>query len=215
MSRSDQGVASSLTARAIFTAAALAAVSVGLSVSFLTVCLGLTNCGCRQTPPPELPPQVATLIQEQKWDEAIPLLKHHLLVRPGDAAAHFYLGACYVGLRDPVLAVAEGELKIALTLFRQSGATGPVADMTAKDFELRCYLEIANVYILSIEAAARANANPATLDLIVRNLDAAVADAAGVAPEDPRVKRLEDFLNHVINHGKAAPPAKTDAGVST
>ena len=160
-------------------------------------------------------PQIPTLIQEQKWDEAIPLIKHHLLARPGDAAAHFYLGACYVGLRDPVLAVAEGELKTALTLFRQSDATGPVADMTAKDFELRCYLEIANVYILSIGAAARANANPAALDLIVRNLDDAVTGAVGVAPEDPRVKRLEDFLNHVLNHGKAAPPAKTDAGVST
>ena len=206
MSRSDRGVASSLSARVIFTAAAVAAVGVGLSVSFF---------GCRQAPPPELPPQVATLIQEQKWDEAIAPVKHHLLVSPGDAAAHFYLGACYVGLRDPVLAVAEGELKTALTLFRQSGATGPVADMTAKDFELRCYLEMANVYILSIKAVARANANPAALDLIVRNLDDAVTGAAGVAPEDPRVKRLEDFLNNVIHHPRAAPPAKTEAGVST
>jgi len=206
MSRSDRDVASSLPPRAIFTAVALAAVSVGLSVSFF---------GCRQTPPSELSPQVATLIQEQKWDEAIALIKHHLLVRPGDVAAHFYLGACYVSLPDPVLAVAEGELKTALTLFRQSGATGPVADMTAKDFELRCHLEIANVYILSIEAAARVNANPAVIDLLVRNLDAAATGAAGVAPEDPRVKRLEDFLNHVIHHRRAAPPAKTEAGIST
>ena len=180
----------------------------------LTVAAFISLFACSRTPPPDLPPQIATLLQEQKWEEAIPIINHHLLTRPRDIAAHFYRGQCYANLKDPPLAVAEGEFQIALALFRQDAATAPVADMTPKDFELRCCLEIANVYMRSLEAATRLNANPSVLDLLVRNVDSATANAARIAPEDPRVKRLQDFLNNVTQHGRPAPPATTQTRIS-
>ena len=179
------------------------------------VCAALVLIACHSAPPPELPPNVAALMQERKWDEALSLINQHLLVSPRDVAAHFYRGQCYASLKDPALAVAEGEFRIALSLFRQAGVTAKVAGMAPKDFELRCCLEIANVYMQSLNTAVRLNASEPVLEQLVRKVESITAEAARIAPDEPRVKRLEDFLVHVMQHRQPGPPSTPQERVAT
>jgi len=172
----------------------------------LGVAMAVSLCACKREPPPKLSSQDETLVLDQKWEQAIPLLKKHLLASPEDAAAHYYLGACYLNLSDPVLAAAEGEFEVALTLFRRNGMESRIERVTPKDFELRCYLGLANVYIRSLGVAMGLNANMSIVNQMVRNLGAAVSNAESIAPDDPRVKRLQVLLDNLIHRPGLPPP---------
>lgn len=177
--------------------------------------LAVTLVACRHAPPPELSANVAALMQEQKWDEALPLIDQHLLRSPRDVTAHFYRGQCYANLKDPALAVAEGEFRIALSIFRQEGAAVRIADMTPKDFELRCCLEVANVYLKSLNTALRVNASESVLERLVRNVESITVEAARIAPDEPRVKRLQEFLAHVMQQRKPGPLSTPQERIAT
>jgi len=93
-------------------------------------------------------------------------------------------GACYLNLNDPVLAGREGELKLPY-LFRRNGTASPIDGVSAKDFELRCYLQLANVYVRSLGVAMKLNTNVSIINQTLRNLTAAVSDAQSIAPMIP------------------------------
>ncbi len=173
---------------AVLSPASLAALVLALCSPFLA---------CRQQPPPELPPEAGVLVGNQKWEEAIPVIKKHLLVRPDDVAAHFYLGQCYLNMPKAALAAAEGEFQIALSLFQGKAVTTQTAGMSPNDFEVRCYLEIADTYIRSLRFASRVNAGVEVMEHLIQSLDSATKGAARIAPEDPRVKRIEEFLDFI------------------
>ena len=165
-------------------------------------------CACRGEPPPSLPPTVAALVEQQKWEDAIPILKKHLLVCPEDVAAHYYLGACYLNLRDPILAIAEGEFQVALTLFRRNGMASPIDGVSPRDFELRCHLGLANVYIRSLAVVTTLTSDMSIISPLVHNLGMAVANAASIAPDDPRVERLQTLVDKLMRQPGAPPPAE-------
>ena len=163
-------------------------------------------CACRGEPPSSLPPTVAGLVEEQKWDNAIPILKKHLVACPEDVAAHYYLGACYLNLKDPILPIAEGEFQVALTLFRRNGMASPIGGVTPRDFELRCYLGLSNVYIRSLAVLTSLTSDMSILSPLIHNLGMAVANAASIAPDDPRVKRLQTLVDRLMHQPRTPPP---------
>ena len=68
----------------------------------------LFACGCGQSGGGDFVQRAEQLCLDQQYAEALPLLKEALLVSPNDAAAHYYLGRCYLEGEDFRPEMAEG-----------------------------------------------------------------------------------------------------------
>jgi hypothetical protein len=161
---------------------------------------------CHHAPNPALLPEALRLCQEQKWDDAAVPLKEYLMQRPGDAAAHFYLGRCYLNGITLYPLAAEGEFEAALMLFAQNGRKSPIAEYSDQYFEMRCRLEIAKVYLRMLRIAEE-HGDITLRRRILDDCRSKAADAKKVDPDAEEVKELERILDEVAS---AHPPHKPD-----
>ena len=144
------------------------------------------------------------LVKQAQWAGAVPLLKEQLLAHPRDAAAHFYLGRCYLNMKPPVLGAATGEFEAALALFREGGGKSPIPEFADRYFELRCYLEITKVCLRRLEWATSLGASSSAIHRLIRECQKAADDARRVAPDAPEVRQLQDIIDNIL-HPPAAP----------
>jgi len=141
--------------------------------------------------------EAENLYREQRYDEAIVVLKDYLLLYPDDPGAHFYLGSSYLLMNDPWLVLAMGELETALALFEQSGKKSPIERFSDTYFELRCHLELAKVLLKQLMFL---NDHPASRSISAAILDRCetiLAKAREVDPDSPDVRQLEEILTAI------------------
>lgn len=105
--------------------------------------------GCAKQPERNLFAEAEHLYLDQRYDEAVVLLKQHLARHPEDAGAHFYLGTCYLSSpKNGWLGIAQGELQTALALFERQGKINPIPRFNDSTyFELICHINLAKVYL--------------------------------------------------------------------
>lgn len=171
--------------------------------------------GCRQDPTDDLLARADALCKEQKWDDAIPLLKRHLLANPaapdGNTAAHFLLGQCYMFGGKLFAGPAEGELRLALRHFLDNGKTSPFAEFSNEYFELRLYLEIAKVHLKRLQVAMATGAPPEVLREIFARCKRAADDARQIQPDSNDVKQLDSLLDALVKPAGQPKPAPFEA----
>jgi len=181
----------------------------------LLASIALVVAGCRQAPPDDLLARADALCKEQKWDDAIPLLKRHLLAHPaapdGNVAAHFLLGQCYMFGGRLFTGPAEGELRLALRYFLENGKTSPFAEFSNEYFELRLHLEIAKVHLKRLQAAMATGAPPAVLREILARCKRAADEARQIQPDSNDVKQLDSLLDALIKPAGQPRPAPFEA----
>ncbi len=175
-------------------------IALALSLSFVTL------AGCAREPHENVMAHAEALVREAHWEQAEPVLKARLLDAPEDTAAHFYLGRCYLNAPSPVLAVAEGEFYVCLTLFQKQGRKSPIAQYTDTYFEMRCYLEIAKVHLRSLQFAVREHADPRLIGAILDRCRIAAAEARRVDPNAAEVQELERLLRTAVPRVPMYPP---------
>lgn len=162
----------------------------------------LCAAGCARTPSGEHLREAGALCKQGQWDEAIPLLKRHLLDCPEDVTAHFLMGRCYLNGHPPCHAVAEGEFLLALKLFKLNGKHTPIAEYSDAYFELRCHLELAKVYLLQLGAARAFGAPPGHIRALISKCRKEAETARRMEPGSDDVKELERLLIEM----RALPP---------
>jgi tetratricopeptide (TPR) repeat protein len=159
--------------------------------------------------------QTEPLLAQQQWDAAIPLLKQRLLERPRDAAAHFYLGRCYLNGSRPALGVAEGEFQVALSLFLEGGKRSPITEFSDHYFELRCYLEMAKARLRQLQFAMAVGASPTVIHQLIQRCQEIANQAKQVAPEAVEVKQLQEIINSLQRPSiPPLPPRRPESAVS-
>jgi hypothetical protein len=158
------------------------------------ICICFLICACGPPPDVDHLARAKELCQDQKWDLAVKLLKARLQEDPEDAAAHFYLGRCYLNGHMLYPAVAEGEFSAALMLFAESGRRSPIPEYSDQYFELRCHLEIVKVYVRMLMIAKENNASPQVIQKIQNDCRQKAAQAERVMPDAPEIKELQKIL---------------------
>ena len=156
--------------------------------------LALLFSACSAEPSRDLLAEAEILCLDQEWDAAKVLLREHLLVHPDDAAAHFYLGRCYLmagpGKFRPD--TAEGEFQTALRIFRRNGRVNPIERFADADyFEYICQMESAKVFLNLLDVLFGYNRRVAEVQEYVERGKAYVDLAAAVLPDDPDVEVYE------------------------
>ncbi len=167
----------------------------------------------------DLSAQAEFLVLEERWAEAISVLKESLLLYPEDPGAHFYLGRCWLNVAKfndwpgPWLVLAEGELRLARQLFLAQGKHSPIARFSDTYFEVICNIERAKVYLrqLTVVAEHPRQLAGATLESILSSLQQAIDDAKAVDPGAPEVLQLENFIES-LSGKEAAPKSPASAG---
>lgn len=156
----------------------------------LLVILLLGAGACGRPPREDLLAKGEYLCREARWEEAIPVLKQHLLENPRDAGAHYYLGRCYLNQRSPWPMLAVGELETAMYLFLKSGKVSPIARFNATYFELSCHLEMSKVYLKQIEVLIILNA----VDKVLAPWQIEYMRIKHASPAAIYLKRVQSFL---------------------
>ena len=158
----------------------------------------LAGCG-RSVYDPKLLREAAALGEEQRWDEARPLVKAHLLDHPDDAIAHYYYGLSFLHLARPQLALAEGELLTAQALLSpESSPTEAAANMEYFTFKGVLHQKTALVYMRAFrEAMHRDVPFEYAQDLLVK---AAAQVDLGLKsdPKSHALKEYRDFLQETL-----------------
>lgn len=99
--------------------------------------------------------------KEQRWDEARPLIRAHLLRHPDDPVAHFYYGLSYLHRKDAQLTLAEGELLTAQVLLERNGGIPEGAtEMDLTVFTGELFQKTALVYMRAYYESFRFNVPP-------------------------------------------------------
>ena len=147
------------------------------------------------------------LMLEAQWQEAIPVLRAHLLRTPRDPGAHFYLGRAYLLHPLPLLVHAEGELKTALYLFHKQGGESPIERFDDTYFELACHLELSKVHLAVIQMVMNAGGRQELLERALEQCEENLEAARRIDPESPDVQQLETLLNDLREaiHDEAPP----------
>jgi len=174
---------------------------------------GVAACG--RAPEQDLLARAEHLYLDRNYEEAIPLLKRHLLKHPNDVAGHFYLGSCYVLASEGFhLTLARGELETALALYQRSGATAsPVPRFSSAEyFELRCHLEIGKVLIRQVLHMLENRWPHAMVQETVRTCDETLAEARRIDPDSADVKELEAIIANVKLGLQGRVPRPSGAG---
>ncbi|MCP4641238.1 MAG: hypothetical protein GY851_12425 [bacterium] len=152
--------------------------------------------GCRTDSADRLP-KAEELYLAQRYDEAIPLLRQHLVVHPDDAAGHFYLGSCYMLSSDPWMVLAQGEIETALAIFERTGKKSPIDRFTDTYFELRCHLELAKILFKQVIFLADENGPPRLAAMVVERLEETLERVRKIDPSAPEVAQLEGLIARV------------------
>ena len=166
------------------------------------VCAACLLAGCAApTYDPALLKQAAALGEEQRWDEARPFIKAHLLEHPDDPIAHFYYGLSYLHLGAPQLTLAEGELLTAQELIsRDIIPTEEVTGMEYFKFKGVLHQKTALVYMRAFREALRFNVPPEyTRELLLKAAEQ-VDLGLKCNPASVPLKEYRDFLQETL-HG--------------
>lgn len=121
----------------------------------LCIVLGITawavvpGAGCAPKPPEEaVLAEAWALGQENRWAEAVPLLKGWLQAYPESVGGHFLYGQAYLHVPEPRFSVAIGEFRLAKALADRDESIGDLASlMTAEDFEVAFHEKLALAHL--------------------------------------------------------------------
>lgn len=187
----------------------------------------LAAAGCGNAPPPrDLLADAEFLVLEQRYTEAIPLLKQRLLEAPRDAGAHFYLGRCYLEGGEKWLGIAAGEFETALQIFLQSGKTSPIERYPDAYFEFACHMYKGKAYmhrlIFVVESPAARSIPPAIRHAEARasfaGMQAAAEAMEAINPGAPELEQFRSIIESVrpVVEGLPDPqPPKSQAPPAT
>lgn len=149
----------------------------------------MSACGRHDSQAQALPPHVLELCAQQRWMEAIPLLKQRLLEEPGDAVAHFLYGSACAHAGDFYPALIEGELRMALALVEAGADTG---EQSPAQFKLACYLELGDLHLGLMRLIVTVRANADVQRAAYQRFAAIVDQARAIEPDNPRVMALQE-----------------------
>ena len=164
----------------------------------------VVTTSCRHEEPPlALAQEASEHLARQQWQAAEPLLKRYLLHYPYDAAAHFYLGHCYLMANPPWPTVAQGELELALAIFsRRDNRKSPISNYSADDFEVLCYVGIARAHLTYARHFEDATSHPEQayfVEMARRALEKARAinpDAAEIVDVENQLRQIQQPPRH-------------------
>jgi len=145
---------------------------------------------------------------EQRWDEARPLIQAHLLKYPDDPLAHYYYGLSFLHLASPQLTLAEGELLTAQSLLSQNQALPEGALEEELDvFMGKLYQKTALVYIRAFrEAIIRDVPYEYSRDLLKK----ALAQTELGLKANPAYHPLQEYLDFLKETLKNTPERTPD-----
>jgi len=83
--------------------------------------------GCSARPSPEVLVEAWELGEQNRWQEAVPLLKSWLIANPESVAGHFFYGQAYLHVRHPRFALAIGQIRLARSLAEAQGGIGDLS----------------------------------------------------------------------------------------
>ncbi len=152
--------------------------------------------------------EAEALLLDARWDEAIPLLREHLLRNPQDPGAHFYLGRAYMFGSSGLLGHALGEFQTALYYFHRDGGESPIERFSDTYFELACHVESAKVYLQIALVFLEMPEPPSQLLHALAECHRVLERAREVDPEAPEVQELELHLTTLREEAEArlGPP---------
>lgn len=151
--------------------------------------------GCQRPAGDDVLIQAYQLGEQYRWPEAKPLIRAYLLDHPDDAPAHYLWGRCYLHNSTPYLALAEGEFKTALNLFRRNHDLGVLAAyLEPQEFEAVLHRETARVYMRWVhEAMQQSMPAPLIRSQLERALDE-VRQGRALDPDSKALKEMEQTL---------------------
>jgi len=165
------------------------------AVSFLLATILLTF-GCKKDADPHLFEQAEYLILEQRYEEAIPLLKQFLLNQPRHSGAHYYLGRCYfASTRNFWFALAEGEIQTALVLFERDGKKSAIPRFSDVYFEFICHIDMAKIRLKQAMFLMENLGDFGTARTLLEQAAHSVEHARRIAPDSPDVPTMEQLIN--------------------
>lgn len=150
------------------------------------------------------------LCLEQRFDEAIPVLKRHLIEHPGDAGAHFYLGRAYLFCSKPWLMVAQGEIETALAYFTAQGKKSSIPRFSDTYFEQICYIESAKVHLQQIRVLANLGVSADEIEPYVDKVAELTDEARTIDPTLPDIALYDSEvarMREVLKQAKRAAPS--------
>ena len=149
-------------------------------------------------------------ILDQRYGEAIPVLKTYLCRHPDNAGGHFYLGSSYLLSKSPWMVLARGEIETALALFEQQGGKSPIERFSDVYFELRCHLELAKILLRQMVHLVDSGAPPESLRPLVERAEETLTKARAIAPEAADVAQLEALVTAMRDAVGGAETAEKD-----
>lgn len=169
--------------------------------------------GCPKQPERNLLAEAEQLYLDMRYDEAIALLKQHLVRHPEDAGAHFYLGTCYLSSsQNAWLGIAQGELQTALALFQRQGKVNPIPRFnSATYFEMICHINLAKVYlrliinVMDTDPSRLQVDKRAAIRKLVDGLEEQYEAARAIAPNDADVMSLRQRIIDIRAMVRFAP----------
>jgi len=172
----------------------------------LVACMLLAGCG-EEPYDPSLLREAATIGEQQRWEEARPLIKAHLLRYPNDAMGHYYYGLSFLHLRDPQLTLAEGELLTAQALLSQDETqTEAAAEMEYFTFKGVLHQKTAMVYMRAFREALRLNAPLEYGHELLLKAASQVDLGLKSNPKSDLLKQYRDFLQETLKGSPLGMP---------
>lgn len=141
---------------------------------------------------PSLFSQAEYLILDQRFEEAVPLLRQFLVSYPDHAGGHYYLGRCYFAAKDQFwLAIAQGELETALNLFDASGGKSPIDRFSDTYFGMICHLDIVKIQLKRAIFILEAGGPRVTCELLLADAREMLERARKIDPDSPDIQTIE------------------------
>lgn len=180
------------------------------AASGFAVALSLLLAGCGE-PPYDATGlrQAAELgVKENKWPEARPLIREHLLRHPNDPVAHYYYGLSFLHLGEPQLTIAEGELLTAQALIERDHPVHQEAlERDLQHFLGELHQKTALVYMRAYYESFRFNV---PVDVQRELLKKSIAQTEQGLKANPNSKHLEEYLEALQEQLKGTPQRMPD-----
>jgi tetratricopeptide (TPR) repeat protein len=169
---------------------------------------GLISCG-KPADPAALFGHAEYLVLEQQWDEAKTVLRQVLVAEPRHAGAHYYLGRCYFASQEQFwFAIAEGEIRTALRLFKEDGGASPIERFSDTYFELICHLDLVKITLRQILFLMDSGMPGEGVLKLVELAEADVEAARAIDPESPDLPGFVEILGQLRATLEAEPAAR-------
>lgn len=195
---------------------------------YATVIVLVAACACSRAPQRDLFKEGETLYLDGKYSEAADVLKQRLIENPDDAGAHYYLGNTYMSncirpdktalsnsdmTPDRWLGIAQGELEVALELFKRQGKVSPIPRFDATYFEMMCHVTRAKIHFILLQSILDAPPNPRGPNMrslvpgIIKKCAEEAEEAEKVSPDAAEVRDLKKLIKAAIVDTSLQHPA--------